>query len=199
MIEWINFCILIISLVLFSYFYTLSVQPVKREKRRGENAWRECMKFRFFGSIFELIIVINLIMWLWFPIPLFNWKIHINFIVGLITGILISIPCVVLLLKGMRDAGSETLQPSKETQMYGGIYNYIRHPQSLGEFPLFITIALMVNSWFLVILMGIYIFLYFPIMIYYEEKDLISRFGEKYREYQKKTGALFPKFRRKHD
>ena len=36
----------------------------------------------------------------------------------------------------MKDAGSESLHPSKETVMYGGIYNYIRHPQALGEFPL---------------------------------------------------------------
>jgi len=97
----------------------------------------------------------------------------------------------------MRDAGSETLQPSKQTQMYGGIYNYIRHPQSLGEFPLFIAIAFIVNSWFMVILMSVYIIVYVPIMIYYEEKDLIWRFGERYREYQKKTGALFPKIRKK--
>jgi len=197
MIEWIIFSVLIISLFLFSYFYILSVQPIKREKRRGESAWRECMRFRVFASIFEFIIVINLIMWLWFPIPLFNWKIHIDFIVGLIVGILISIPCVVLLIKGIRDAGLETLQPSKETQMYEGIYNYIRHPQSLGEFPLFIAIAFMVNSWFLVALMGVYILLYIPIMIYYEEKDLIRRFGEKYREYQKRTGAICPRFKRK--
>ncbi|MFX0033947.1 MAG: methyltransferase family protein [Candidatus Hermodarchaeota archaeon] len=197
MIDWINFSVLIISLFLFSYFYILSVQPVKREKRRGERAWRECMRFRVFASVFEFIIVINLIMWLWFPIPLFNWKIHIDFIFGLIIGILISIPCVVLLIQGMRDAGSETLQPSKQTQMYGGIYNYIRHPQSLGEFPLFIAIAFIVNSWFLVALTGVYILLYIPIMIYYEEKDLIKRFGEKYREYQKRTGVLFPRFKRK--
>ena len=34
-------------------------------------------------------------------------------------------------------------------------------------------------------------------MIYYEEKDLVRRFGDSYREYQKRTGALFPKFWKK--
>ena len=43
MIEWINFIFLLISLFLFSYFYTLSVQPVKREKKKGEGAWKECL------------------------------------------------------------------------------------------------------------------------------------------------------------
>jgi protein-S-isoprenylcysteine O-methyltransferase Ste14 len=77
--------------------------------------------------------------------------------------------------------------------MYGGIYRYIRHPQSLGEFPIFIALGFFVNSWTIVIIMSIFVFFYVPIMIYYEEKDLIRRFGEKYREYQKNTGALFPK------
>lgn len=197
MIEWINFILLLVSLFLFSYLYTLSVQPVKREKRKGERAWKECMKLRIIASIFEFIIVINLIYWIWFPLPLINWKIHLNYVFGLIIGIAVCIPCLAILLKGMRDAGSETLHPSKETEIYGGIYNIVRHPQSLGEFPLFLAIAFMVNSWFLVLLMVIYIIVYVPIMIYYEEQDLIRRFGEKYQEYQNRTGALFPKIRRK--
>ncbi len=197
MIELINFFSLIISLFLFSYLYILSVQPIKREKKRGERTWRECMKLRVSASIFELIIVLNMMLWIWFPIPLINWKIHANYLVGIIVGIIITIPCLVILLKGMRDAGSEALQPSKETQMYGGIYNYIRHPQSLGEFPLFTAIAFVVNSWFLIILTIGYIIVYVPIMIRYEEKDLIKRFGDDYLEYQKRTGALFPRSRNK--
>ncbi len=197
MIEWINFSLLFVSLFLFSYFYTLSVQPIKREKKKGERAWKECMKLRIIASIFEFITVITLILWIWFPLPLINWKVHPNYVFGLVIGIVISVPCLAILLKGVKDAGSETLQPSKETEIYGGIYNYVRHPQSLGEFPLFLAIAFMVNSWFLVLLMVIYIIIYVPIMIHYEEKDLIRRFGEKYRGYQKQTGAFFPKIRKK--
>lgn len=197
MIEWINFSFLLVSLSLFSYFYTLSVQPIKREKRKGERAWKECMKLRIIASVFEFIIVLTLIFWIWFPLPLINWKVHPNYVFGFIIGVVISIPCLAILLKGVRDAGSETLQPSKDTEIYGGIYNYVRHPQSLGEFPLFLAIAFMVNSWFLVLLMVIYTIIYVPIMIYYEEQDLIRRFGEKYQEYQKRTGAFFPKIRKK--
>ncbi|MFX1378631.1 MAG: methyltransferase family protein [Promethearchaeota archaeon] len=155
------------------------------------------MKLRIFASFFEFIIVINLTLWSMFPISLVSWQVHTNYIIGIVIGVLITIPCLIILIKGVRDAGQETIQPSQDTQMYGGIYNYIRHPQSLGEFPLFIAIAFMVNSWFLIVLMSIYIILYVPIMIYYEEQDLIKRFGEKYREYQKKTGAIFPRFKKK--
>ncbi|MHA1149405.1 MAG: methyltransferase [Promethearchaeota archaeon] len=36
--------------------------------------------------------------------------------------------------------------------MYGGIYNYIRHPQSLGEFVIFMALPLLINSWFHIII-----------------------------------------------
>ncbi|MHA1384825.1 MAG: hypothetical protein ACTSR3_13830 [Candidatus Helarchaeota archaeon] len=35
------------------------------------------------------------------------------------------------------------------------------------------------------------------IIIYYEEKDLVKRFGKAYIEYQHNTGAIFPKFWKK--
>ncbi len=196
MFDWINFSSLIISIFLFSYLYTLSIQPIKREQQKGNQAWKQCMKLRIIASFFEFIVIINMILWIWFPIPFINWKLHINYLFGILIGILIAIPCLVILIKGMKDAGQETIQPSRETQMYGGIYNHIRHPQSLGEFPLFISIAFIVNSWFLVILMTVYVIIYIPIMIHYEEKDLIKRFGEKYREYQKRTGVLFPRIKK---
>jgi len=154
------------------------------------------MRLRLIAGFFEIIIIIDLVLWIWFPIPLINWRISNNYLIGFLIGILISIPGLIIMIKGMRDAGKETLQPSQETQMYGGIYNYIRHPQSLGEFPLFIAIAFMVNSWFLVILMSLFVIIYVPIMIHYEEQDLIRRFGEKYREYQKRTGVLLPRFKK---
>lgn len=194
MIEWFNFLLLILSIIFFCYFYFLSIQPMAREEKSGEQAWNECGKFRILAGIFEFVITINNFLWIWFPIPLLNWQVHPNFWIGIILCLIITIPGVIIMMKGVKDAGAETISPSKGTEMYGGIYKYIRHPQTLGEFPIFVAIAFAVNSWFLVLIMFIFILIYIPIMIHYEEKDLIKRFGDKYREYQKQTGALFPKF-----
>jgi len=193
----INFFLLLISLFLFSFLYILSIQPAKRSEKRGEKAWEECKKLRSISGFFEIISLINIILWIWFPLPLVNaWIISQNILVGVIVAICIMIPCLIMMFKGIVDAGSETLTPSKETEMYGGIYQYIRHPQSAGEFPIFIAMGFLVNSWFLVVLMSIYIMIYVPIMVNYEEKDLVRRFGDKYIEYQNQTGAIFPKFRK---
>jgi protein-S-isoprenylcysteine O-methyltransferase Ste14 len=193
----INFSSLLITCFILGYFYILSIQPVKRVEKFGEKAWKDCKTFRSIAGFFELISVINLVLWIWFPLPIVDaWIISPNFWVGIIIGICIAIPCSTIMFIGIKAAGSETLSPSKETEMYGGIYKYIRHPQSLGEFPLFIALSFGVNSWFLVLISSIFIILYVPIMVHYEEKDLIKRFGDRYREYQKNTGALFPKLRK---
>ncbi len=179
------------------YLYILSIQPVKRSEKYGEKAWSDSKKFRSIGGILELVSMINLILWIWFPLTLVDtWIISPNIWVGIIIGICIAVPCSVIMFLGIKAAGSETLSPSKETEMYGGIYKYIRHPQSVGEFPLFPALSFAFNSWFLVLISSVFIIIYIPIMIHYEEKDLIRRFGDKYREYQKNTGALFPKLRK---
>lgn len=177
-----------------AYFYTLSIQPMKRSAKYGDKAWRDCKNFRAIGGLAEFISSANLILWIWFPLPIVSeWIISSNIWIGIIIGTCILIPGIYLVIRGMKDAGAETLTPSKETKMYSGIYNYIRHPQTLGEFPMFIAMSFMFNSWFLVILSSLFIIIYTPIMIHYEEIDLVKRFGENYTEYQKRTGALFPK------
>lgn len=193
-----NYISLVLSFILMGYLYILSLQPAKRSEKYGEKAWKNCKIFRSLGGIFEIISVINLIFWIWFPLPIVgDWKISNNIWIGIIIGFCILIPCAIILGKGVIDAGAETLTPSKETEMYGGIYNYIRHPQTLGEFPMFLAFGFFFNSWFLVIFSLLGIAIYIPIMIHYEEKDLIRRFGQKYHNYREETGALFPKIRNK--
>lgn len=194
----INFISLIASFFVLAYFYTLSIQPVKRSEIHGDKAWKQCKKYRSIGGLGEFISIINLVLWIWFPLPIVSdWIISSNIWVGIFIGICILIPCVIILIKGVKDAGSETLAPSKDTEMYGGIYTYIRHPQTLGEFPTFVAVSFIFNSWFLVLISSLLIIIYTPIMIYYEEKDLTRRYGQKYIDYKKHTGALFPKLRKK--
>lgn len=85
------------------------------------------------GDFFEFLISINLLLWIWFPVPSLNWKIFINHWIGIAIFLITSIPGVIIILIGNKHAGKESYAPSKETEMYGGIYNHIRHPQDLGE------------------------------------------------------------------
>jgi protein-S-isoprenylcysteine O-methyltransferase Ste14 len=197
MFEWINLFSFIISMFLWSYLYLISVQPMKRQEKFGEKAWRDCKRLRIIAAVFMIIGTANMFLWLIVPIQVLNWPIHPNPIVGIIIGIAICVIFLPFVIKGEIDAGKETMAPSKETKMYGGIYKYIRHPQTLGEWPLFIAFSAFINSWFFVILSVLYIVIYTPIMVYYEEIDLEKRFGEPYKKYKETTGAFFPKLKKK--
>ena len=80
----------------------------------------------------------------------------------------------------------------KEHTLFGGIYERIRHPQAAGEMPFWWVIAFLLNSPFLVL----YSFVWIPIflvMCWAEERDLVIRYGQGYRDYQKRTGFLVPR------
>jgi protein-S-isoprenylcysteine O-methyltransferase Ste14 len=167
---------------------------VIRAEKHGEQTWQVAKRDRFLSGIFMGIMTINIVLWLWFPIPEFSWVVHPNWLVSILIGVILASIFTPIWFKGIKDAGSETMKPSQSTKMYGGIYNYIRHPQALGEMPWFIIIPLFLNSLFLVIWSTLMVIIVSPLIMYYEEKDLIKRFGDDYREYRKRTGAIIPKF-----
>ena len=196
-ISWLNLISLHVSGFLFAYLTTLSVMPVTREEQRGEKAWEECAKLRSISFLFAGIMVLNTILWIWFPVLELTWVLSPDPLFGIILGVIIAVPCLAILRVAMRDAGKEMHAPQKGIQLHGGIYRKIRHPGAVGEMPLYVVVALFVNSIFLTFWMTIYILIFTPIHIYYEEKDLLKRFGDIYAEYQKTTPAVFPGLKRR--
>jgi len=195
-IAWSNFIILNIVAIFCWYFYLLSVQPVTQSEKYGDQAWTMAKRHRIITGILMGVITVNLILWLWFPITELAWPVHPIWLFSILIGIILAIVFTPILIKGAIDAGKEAMEPSQSTKMFGGIYNYIRHPQTVGEMPWFVIIAFFLNSLFLAIWAIIMIIIVTPIIIHFEEKDLIKRFGNEYREYQKRTGAVIPKLRK---
>lgn len=194
MIEWLNLISLVINIVLFSYFSIISVMPILREETHGEKAWKQCYWFRMISNISIFIVIANIVLWIWIPVPELSWNLNDNPLIGTIIGLVIVIPCSIILIKAMKDGGKEHMKPLKETELHGGIYNIIRHPGVLGEMPWYIAIGFFINSLFIIMLMAFFVVIYTPIYIHFEDKDLLKRFGDKYKEYKKITGALIPKF-----
>jgi len=198
MLNWINLILLILSTVLMAFFYIKSVYPATLAQKIGLKAYARCAYYRIIASIFELITFINYLIYFFLPIPIimphfFLWCYSIS----IITGIIILIPSLYIMLKGVKDAGREALFPDKEHILYSGIYLKLRHPQALGEAFIWWAFALVLNSPFLFL----YSIVWFPIFYWFcraEEKDLIIRYGEPYMEYRKQTGMFFPKKKRKH-
>ncbi len=193
MIAWINFLILLIATFFTGYFYIKSVQPVALERKIGEAAWQKCARYRLVSIVFMTITVINYIVYLFSPLPLslplrFPWPWPVSLVIGLV----ILIPALYLLMRGSKDAGEETLKPRPEHEMYGGIYETMRHPQAVGESVTWLGCAFLLHSPFLALYSLIWLPIYY-LMCRAEEKDLIQRYGQSYIDYMQHTGFLFPK------
>ena len=193
MIAWINFIVLVIATFLTGYLYIKSVQPVALSQRIGEAAWKKCERYRLISIIFMTITVINYIIYYFYPLPVplpryFPWPWPVSIVIALI----ILIPAFYLLYRGSKDAGEETLKPSPEHEMYGGIYEKMRHPQAIGESVTWLGGAFLLNSPFLALYSLVWLPIYY-LMCRAEEKDLILRFGQDYVEYKQRVGFFFPK------
>lgn len=193
LIPWINLFVLVLSTLLMFYFYLLSVHPAQLEKRIGPVAYERCGRYRIIASIFEVIVVANYALYYFFPLPLsipstFPW----SYWLSVVLAVFIAIPSSYLMIRGLLDAGEEAMFPKKEQSLYSGIYEKIRHPQAMGELPLWWVVALLLNSPFLALYSIVWIPI-FLLMCLAEEKDLLLRFGDEYAQYQQRTGFLIPR------
>lgn len=167
---------MIICAILCLYFYVKSAAPRALEDKIGELAYRRCTQYRIIASIFMTIVGINYVVYFFYPLPVsipqtFPWAGWLSALIA----IFIAVPGGYLWLRGMKDAGRETIWVNKEHVLFGGIYRIIRHPQAAGEVTFWWVITFLLNSPFL----AIFSFLWIPIfyvMCLAEEKDLIKRY-----------------------
>ena len=197
LVGWVNLGVMVAASVAFTVLYALSVRPAHLAQRIGAAAaYPRCAHYRLWASVLMFVVLANYVLYLVYPLPVdpfparFTWPYWINVIVVIVFGG----PALWVFVRGMRDAGEETMTPRAEHTLYGGIYESIRHPQALGEAPMWLAMALLLNSPFL----AVFSLLYLPVWYWWcvvEEQDLLLRYGDAYAEYRARTGMLFPRWR----
>ena len=73
-----------------------------------------------------------------------------------------------------------------------GIYGYIRHPMYASQWLWVIAQPLLLQNWLAGWLNLVVFIFFYSLRVRAEEKMMIDTFGEQYREYMKKVGAVFP-------
>lgn len=192
MVAWINFILMLFFIVLFTILYLRSVSPAKLEIILGEKAYLHCGKMRAISIFLLIAVMVNYLLYDIYPLPIpeletFNWPYWLSITLALI----IAIPTTYMVATGMKDAGEEAIQPDKGSDMFRGIYDRIRHPQT-WEFAYFFAVALLLDNPFLLLFSLIWLPLMY-IMMRVEEKDLLIRYGQEYEDYMKRTGRLLPR------
>ncbi|MER3329549.1 MAG: isoprenylcysteine carboxylmethyltransferase family protein, partial [Candidatus Kapaibacterium sp.] len=76
-----------------------------------------------------------------------------------------------------------------------GIYSTVRHPLYLGNFFMWLGIALFTaNFWFIVAFIFLY-WLYYERIMYAEEEFLRDKYGSTYTDWAERTPAIIPSFK----
>ena len=193
MITWINFAVLVLSTLLFLYFYVRSAGPAALEAKIGPRAYPQCTRYRLVASALMGVATVNYVIYYFYPLPIpvpttFPWPWWVSALIALT----IAVPSAYLFYRGVRDAGEETMIVRKDHTLYGGIYEKIRHPQAAGELPFWWVLAFLLHSPFLALYSLVWIPIFVTICLA-EERDLVIRYGEAYEEYRQRTGLLLPK------
>lgn len=120
-----------------------------------------------------------------------NWE-YISFAVGLL-GFFIRVHVVGY--TPPRTSGRNTSEGQiADVLNTTGLYSCIRHPLYLGNFFMWLGVAMLTeNIWFIVSFILFYIIYYMRIM-YAEEAFLFDKFGKMYEEWSSQTNTIIPNF-----
>jgi len=173
-------------------------QQQQQQPPTTATAYEKCASYRIIACVFMTIAGANYVLYYRYPLPPMESLLPSSFpwphSVSAALAASIAAPSTWLMVRGMADAGEGTMRPRKEHELYGGIYERVRHPQAIGEFPLWFVLALLAHSPFLML----FSLLYVPVWYYFavvEEQDLALRYGKRYEDYRRRVD--FFKFRRR--
>jgi protein-S-isoprenylcysteine O-methyltransferase Ste14 len=92
-------------------------------------------------------------------------------------------------------SGRNTAEQVADTLNRTGIYSVVRHPLYVGNFIMWMGIALAVhNLWFVITFMLLY-WIYYERIMYAEERFLHRKFGQTFTEWASQTPAFIPEFK----
>jgi protein-S-isoprenylcysteine O-methyltransferase Ste14 len=107
---------------------------------------------------------------------------------------IVSLGLIYWMFKNIGSGITPTVATRKEHKLStSGPYRWVRHPLYTFGTLAFLSLGLIADLWFIVLL-SILAFTLLSLRTPNEEAHLIEKFGDEYREYMKRTGRFLPKF-----
>jgi protein-S-isoprenylcysteine O-methyltransferase Ste14 len=165
------------------------------EKRRSTAQVGGCagivLSIGILGMLISMILYLLIPLQVqWFPLPLPSMVRWAGVILGFST-----IPFLVWIHRTLGRYYSAILETKKEHALVTiGPYSRIRHPMYTVFMLFTLSTALMTANLLVAVFAAIIITMFFPLSKK-EERMLIDRFGEEYRNYMKRTGRFLPRMR----
>ncbi|OHD08012.1 MAG: hypothetical protein A2086_02075 [Spirochaetes bacterium GWD1_27_9] len=184
-----------ITMLWYTVFYILSVGPAQLEKKIGERSYKVCAILRKISFVGMALSMIGEILYFFFPMNIgIKERIMdgvLGWVISILIGLLLCLFATLIIVKVSKIA-KDSFVPQKSNEMFGGIYNKIRHPQAIADVTYWFALAFLLNSLFLLLIAILWIPLNLIIVVF-EERDLKIRYGSAYLDYMSRTGRFFPR------
>lgn len=170
--------------------------PISRKQRKEAKTDRRV-------STQETVLLMLLFLAMFF-LPLFysttNWFDFANYSLpgwaGWL-GVILILLALLVFWRAHADLGlnwSPSLEIRSEHKLItNGIYGSIRHPMYASQWIWVIAQPLLLQNWIAGVLNFFVFILFYTLRVRAEEKMMLDTFGDAYREYMNKTGAVFPR------
>jgi protein-S-isoprenylcysteine O-methyltransferase Ste14 len=140
-----------------------------------------------FGGMFTYLVNPRWMQWASLETPLWTrW-------VGVGLGLL-AVPAAYWVFSSLGRNVSETVLTKAHHELVThGPYRWIRHPLYAMGASLFLAVGLMAANWF-ILLFAVIAFIAIPLVVIpMEERALLAKFGDDYRDYMQRTGGMVPR------
>ena len=95
-----------------------------------------------------------------------------------------------------RTSGRNTREQVADALNTTGIYSVVRHPLYLGNYLMWLSVALVPRAWWLPAVVSLVFWVYYERIMFAEERFLQRKFGREFEEWAARTPAFVPAFSR---
>lgn len=157
--------------------------------------------FKFRGTLPIILLLGGLLYYMWtekygyrpFPEDSIGETLYIYFCL-IVSAFGLGIRVHVIGYASQNTSGRNTQEQIADTINKTGLYSIVRHPLYLGNYFMWLGVAMLTASVWLVLAFTFIYWLYYERIMFAEEQFLRKKFGDKYLEWSNKTPAFIPKF-----
>jgi D-alanyl-D-alanine carboxypeptidase len=191
MFRWLALAVLVGCLSISGYYrrraHKESGAIPRSQETLGLRIGRSVIALPLFLGIFAYIINPGWMAWAALPLP--TWLRWIGVIMGLL-----SVPSAYWVFTSIGRNVSETVLTKRDHALVTvGPYRWVRHPLYTTGMTLLLAIGLMAANWFMLGLTLIAVVALRFGVVPVEERELIAKFGDQYRNYMLRTGRFLPR------
>jgi protein-S-isoprenylcysteine O-methyltransferase Ste14 len=183
--------VLSLTFVAVGGYYRIQSQRSGEPLDRTKEGWPILISIRLLG----LLTLGSAAAWIWNPKSFgwASWPISTGFRWAGVVGFGVSIAWLIWMFHTLGSNLTDTVVTRRDAYFVdNGPYRFVRNPMYTGVLMATMSLGFAFGTWLLPVA-GSTVFALFAVRTRIEEKYLIERFGDQYRDYMKRVGRFFPK------